>query len=405
MDKETTSKTPDEKNVDDVQALEPKESTVGTETQAENKPNVTTPSSDKKKRKMWLIGGIVAAAVVVLSGSGALAYNLWYQNPDKVVGDAMLNALRARTYTGAGTMSYKADDYTMNLTVDTKAVSNAGSMNVKADIEAGKGEDKVNFSVHGSALLKDKTLYFKLDKVQETVNSLKKAYGEEGFPDYLNTIIKKIDGQWISAKASDYEELDKESAKQQECFYGVIDKIEADKEMGNEVAKLYSENKFVAIKDSLGSKSVDGVGSLGYTVTGDEAALEKFVRGLSDTKIGKAFQECDKEIDFNKAADSIAKESKDNKTEETTEIWVSRFGHELTQVKADFKDEEATGAIEFNTKFNTDVSVEAPEGAISMKDLMKDIEKAMEKYYEQQMMDAMRQYQGEDVDLSEYNFN
>lgn len=407
-----------EETVDEMQQamdVEPKESTVGSTAQsqpadAEEDKDTTAPATGafgapikSKKRKMLVVGGIVAAAVAILGGSGVFAYTAWYQNPDKVVSDALINAIKARTLTGAGTVTATSTNYSMNLTFDTQSTSTEGVMNVKADITSGQGKDKVTFAASGSGLYKDKTLYLKLNDVAKTVKDLEKSYGEE-LPGYIDPIVKKIDGRWISFKPSDYEEIDKEAAKQQECMINVFEKLESDKEMRDEVIKLYSDNKMIIVKEELGSKSIEGVGSLGYKIDGDKAATENFTRGLGDTKFGKAIKECDSSVDFAKQADEIAK-AEDSKDNVTVELWVSRFGHEITQLTVKGSDSDTTVDATFNPKFNKDVAVEAPSDAISVKQLMEDIEKAVEKYYEEQLTQTLQQQSTTGVNISQYNFN
>ena len=58
-----------------------------------------TPSPKPKKRKLLLIGALIVGVSIVLGGSSAAAFTFWYQNPDKVLGDAFVQAIRSKTVT------------------------------------------------------------------------------------------------------------------------------------------------------------------------------------------------------------------------------------------------------------------------------------------------------------------
>ena len=85
---------------------------------------VTSP----KKGKRGLLWAIVALVIVVLLGGGsALAYNFWYQNPNKVVSDALLHAVTAKTVSMTGTLDMSTKDYKVKLEVSGKNSLEANS--------------------------------------------------------------------------------------------------------------------------------------------------------------------------------------------------------------------------------------------------------------------------------------
>lgn len=343
-----------------------------------------TPQPQPKKRNKKLIWGISISAFVVLLGAGVtLGYNLWYQNPDKVVHDAIVNAfVKAKTASATGTMDIQTKEYSLKLAFDGKANdSAAGQANVKADISI--KEAKLDLSVKGSFVTKDDTLYFKLDNIRDTYDKIAKSQGVEGeTPAYINKIIEKFDGKWISVKPSDYEEYSKEAADTQKCTTEVTQKFAKDKDMQNEVVALYKKHHIVVVDKKLGSKSIDGIGSLGYKVSISKDNTEAFIRGLADTKVGKALTSCDKSIDFKKTADDISKE-KESADKPEIELWVSRFGHEITELDVTTKKDDNTASLVIRPLFNKSVTIDTPSDATSLKDVMKDIQEAAQAYYQE----------------------
>lgn len=355
--------------------------------QATQPPQPFSPQQPQqpKKRNKKLIWGIVISAALVLLGTGVtLGYNLWYQNPDKVVHDAIVNAfIKAKTASATGTMDVQTKDYSIKLAFDGKADDNAaGQAGIKADISI--KEAKLDLTVKGTFVTKDDVLYFKLENIRDAYDKIAKSQGfDTETPAYIDTIIEKLDNKWISIKSSDYEEYSKEVSDTQKCTTEVTKKFAKDKDMQNEIVALYKKHHIIVVDKKLGSKTIDGVGSLGYKVSISKDNTEAFVRGLADSKVGKEITACDKSIDFKKMADDIAKE-KESANKPEIELWVSRFGHEVTEFNASTKEDDNTASLVLRPVFNKNLTVDAPTDATSFKDVLKDIQEALQAYYQEQ---------------------
>lgn len=358
------------------------------------------PQPPKKSKKSIIVGSIIAGAILLFGGGGALAYNFWYQNPEKVVHDAVINAFKAKTITGKGSFNVKSDSVSLKVEFDSKGNRTDGLIDAKITM-TGEGGDGQNLTVNVAAalLVKGDTFYFKFDNLRETIKDLEPSLGE--MATVAEPIINKIDGQWVSVKASDYEDISKETADQQRCITKVFDDLTTNDSMRQEVIDLYKANKILAIDKKLATKSIEGVASLGYEVSVDATATKAFVKGLADTSFGKELQKCDEDVDFADVADDISTDNSDD--DSTVQLWVSRFGHEITELNATSKSDDASGSFVFNPIFNKDVEIEAPKDTITLKQLQADIEKAMQEYYSSQY-NMYDEYSYED-EMNRYNLN
>lgn len=359
-----------------------------------------TPQPPKKSKKKIIIGSIIAGAILLFVGGGALAYNFWYQNPEKVVYDALMNTFKAKTTTGKGSFTVKSDAVSLKVEFDSKGNRTDGLIDAKVTM-TGEGSDgeKLTVNVTAALLVKGDTFYFKLDNLRETVKDLESNLGEMATA--AEPIINKIDGQWVSVKASDYEDISKEAADQQRCMTKVFDDLTTNESMRQEVISLYKTNKILVIDKKLATKSVEGVASLGYEVSVDVAATKAYIKGLADTSFGKEVKKCDDDIDFADAADDISTVKSDSSS--TIQLWVSRFGHEVTELNITGKSDDSSGSFVFNPIFNKDVEIEAPKDAITLKQLQADIQKMVEDYYSSQY-DMYDEYSYDD-EVNRYNLN
>jgi len=347
---------------------------------ADSTPIIQPPAPQKKR---WVVAAIIAGALVLLGGGGASAYAFWYQNPDKVLGDAFVNAIRAKSVTYTGTMDIKGKDKTssslerLNLTVDGKNSTGGSEVNVKLSLAM----SGVTYGVSGSGMYdKDANLYLKVNDVRKLVDQL--SADGMAMPSAFNDLIGKVDGAWIKISASDLKDFSEDTASSQTCVNDVIKKYESDQAITNELVDLYSRNRFIVVKEKLGSKD----GSLGYRIEGDEAKAKSFAKGAKDTKLFKELKNCDKSFDFN-VDDLFSDTSNDISSSSRIELWVNHWSHQLEKVSIAGGDEQSEGSIVVEPRFNQPVTISIPKDVITLSQLKADIEKAYTAYSEQMTLE------------------
>lgn len=346
-------------------------------------PFIPGEQSAAGKKKMFIIGGIIAAVLVIIGGGGAAAYTLWYQNPDKVLGDALVNAMSAKSIIYTSNLDIKlkqsspAAPSSLTLSLDGKGSYENGS---QLDVKLQTTIDKKDVTLSGSGILdKDQNLYFKVNDVKKTLNDV--GYGAAMPPEYAS-VISEVDGKWIKISADDMKTTDKELSKAQTCISDAIKKLQEDKSETKELLDLYKKNPFIVVKDKLGSKD----GSLGYAIDIDKDKSKSFGEGFKDTTIYKELDKCDTsksgdvDSDFTPTSDDVSDTSGAK-----FEVWVSRFGHQLTNFKTTFEPTDTTsgvtgGEFVFTPEFNKPVDVSAPTDTIALSKVLKDYQAAQTKY-------------------------
>ena len=349
------------------------------ETPAPLETNSTPPT--KKRPMKLIIAALLAAVAIVLIGGSVLGYTMWYQNPDKVVHDAVVNALKAKTGTAKGSITYTSDDFKLDIKLDSKSGETGGDFTVITNMTVTGDETQQEFSATGMGRIVDDTLYIKVSGVRGIVEDIAMQSGGQ-IPEYASDIFEKIEDRWISIKASDYQEASEDIASQQTCMLDLFEKLQSDSAVTNELADLYRKNQVLIVEDELGSREVNGADSFGYKITFDQDAAASFVTELEKTTYGKELKKCDEDINFNDIADDLTKEMSEHEDEPVIELWVSKIGHEITEV-AMYGQNNGTDELNINLQptFNDDVTVEIPEGATSFKTILDEINEAITQYY------------------------
>ncbi len=336
-----------------------------------------TASQPKKGKKKGLIIGIISAAVIVLlMGGSALAYSLWYQNPDKVVSDAMINYLRAKTIIGTDTITYTLKEGSlipsMKVTVkmNTKNRDMTGVSDVAVSVESGAA----TFNGSGSAMVDDDlNVYFKINDLEKALNTFGAS---DAAPASVKALVKKIDGKWIKISPSDFAESSPELEKAWTCVADTYKRLKNDKEAGKELAALYSKNQFVVVKDKVANKG----GSLGYLLDFDKEKAKGFVRGLEGTIIMKELEKCTpngEKFDGTKVSNDIFKSDAlgDQDIKMETKVWIDQFSHQLTHYETTQKSSALEATQSGDVQVNAPVTIETPKDAMPLKDLQAEIEK------------------------------
>lgn len=342
---------------------------------------IATPEPKKKSKKPLIIGLIVAGVAALLIGGGVLAYNFWYQNPNKVVGDALVNAITAKTLSATGFIELETDDYRVKVEVAGKSNLDA---NASVAVKLSYATDDINVTVDGEGIYSaDGDIYVKLNDAQDLAASIEEQSNGQVSFEAFDEVIEKVDSKWVKIGRDDLGEVSEEYERVQKCFADISNQLDEDtafrRSVEDEVKNLYSEHQFIIVGDKLGSRTINGQGSLGYMLSADPAVADTFFTEFADTQLGKKFQECDDDIAFDKIVSDS--EKKDDGTETHAEIWVSRFGHTITELNLHADEDGTKGVIVVNPVFNKNEAIEIPTDVIPFSELKADIEKAYTDYY------------------------
>ncbi len=333
-------------------------------------PVVAPASNPPKKSRKGLAAIIIAVVAAVLLIGGAVAvYFLWYQNPEKVLGDAFNNAVKAKSieFTAQSQLKSGSGSRSFDATLDLSGRSTGETMAIDGKLHFKAGTSDV--TAEGGMIANREDAYIRVGNLEDIFNTMIGATGNESIMNTpFKSFIEKVNGNWVRISGKDLATYDKEYEKTQQCTVALMEKVQKDTSYQNEIQALYKEHKFIVIGESLDAKAVNGVDSLGYVVTLDAPQLRSFIKAMGDTKFGKEYASCDSTVNFSRIAEKLEDAEKDA-PESTIEVWVARFSHQLTGINATVKDDDAKVTITSEYSFNKVEAIEMPTGALTLKEV------------------------------------
>ena len=355
------------------------------------------PKPGKKKKIIGIILGVVGLLIIV---SAVLLYFVWWQSPNKMVTDALLSVVTAEKMNNTGTLVIEAPSSDVKMTITTKGTTDNGALSgdatVKLEVEA--LDKDVNFDVHG-VVSDDGVLYIKIDKLQETVDTVIDAiikqqtqqYRDQGMTESdiaqvedvakqqvssmfsLDTLIPKVDGQWIRIASDDLE--DNEEAQ---CTADIMKDIQKDKEVTREVMAIYDANRFIQVKDKVDAKD----GAPGFRLTGDRDKAQAFMSEFKKTETAGRLLKCDSTI-FDSVDDALKETDSSSNADIDFVIWVDRFSHKLKSLQLDVtsKEDETKVSATYDFEIGQANEVVVPSDARDFKDVYDDITSSIQDSY------------------------
>ncbi len=340
-------------------------------------PQATPPP--RKAKKPFLLVAVLAAIVLLLGGAGA-AYAYWYQNPERVVGEAMLKLL-------------SAEDVRTETVITSESNIGSGMANVKvkkfevlgaANGTTATGETDVNLTIEFNGrdytvgakgkITDGLTLYFQIVNVKELVTKLADDFGEGQIEitDDMNRQFDAIQNKWVKVTTEDMGE----QAESFKCYLDTTKRIATEEQYVEEAKQLYEKNKFFVVGDKVQSKD----GNLGYKVELNTDALKTYIRESESTKAAEEYKKCPGYEETSAQGASLPDEAINSESADIDiVVWVSRFGHELQQVDYTLtaKIPQAENVVfKGETKLHYDaVTIEAPAESVELKTWMGEIEK------------------------------
>lgn len=339
-------------------------------------PSPTPPLAEKKKRslskKRW--AAIAAAILVVLIGGGALAYTFWYQNPNKVLSDGFMNAIMAESVTYNGVMNIAMQG---NSSTAVRYNGQSGEPGHAFSGSITVTNEDVEYKLDGDIVyMNDGAMYIKAGNLQNVYESFMEQSGLASGGEVATDVISKIDGQWIRIESSDTKELSDDLSSAQKCFSDATERARNDSSLTRELANVYREHTFITVEEELGVQD----GSYGYVLGYDEAVANQFAEKVNETEFMRQLIACDEDYKL----DSDDMQQDEEQLDATIKVWVTQFGHELSKIEVNVKDEEGDGAFTIEPTFNGNISIEAPANSMTFDELKNDIDALITEQYSTQ---------------------
>lgn len=349
-------------------------------TRTEERMSLPWQSEEPVKNRRRLIIALIIAVAIIFGIGGFTVYALWYQSSEKIVMDAIGNALSAKTFSGKGSVHHKGSGFETTLSFDGSIGYKEGGVvtakyNTKNsnDLEtAGAINGVMNPS--GNIYLKANHLmdiYLMATKQNQTnvseFESLVNMQTISAFDFLIKPIIEKIDDKWVKFGAEDMRMVDSTFGDEYECKHKVITSLESDTHKLKQIAERYQENKVIRVKETLPAQE----GSVGYVINIDQTMLKNFMESLQSTKFYTELQACSKNgmPPFDEDVADLDKLSSSR-----TELWIDQTSRQLTRIKSTSTisrggDKEST-TFDMKTKINTPVKVTEPKDFVPFKEAL-----------------------------------
>lgn len=318
------------------------------------------------RKKLFILSGAVAVAIVLIGGSAFAYYHYVYQNPARVLGDAVSNLMKSKTMAFDGTLTTGAssDKTELNFSGMNSGSDSSGVFTLKTT--TGGKQVIVPIDVASSS----DTYYFKFSNLkqleQQFLTPYLTSYGvDQSAQSSIDSLVAKLDNAWYKIAPSDY----KSYSPNAKCIVDQVGKIRTDAATQKELADIYVAHPLFSITKQLGSQG----GSLGYQIKPvSDPEAKPFFAAFADSKFFKGLQSCDSSIKIDLS--QFDKPNQDTTNPGTIQVWVSRWSHQLTKISfVSTTDSSSATSVALNVHPGAKVSVVIPTGAKTFTELQKDI--------------------------------
>lgn len=343
-----------------------------------------------KKRNTKTIVGVIGAVVgVLLLVTAALLYFLWWQNPDRVVASAVSSYIQQGRGQIAGSLMVDSAQLKLAVEVDSRIDGAKEAYELRVTAEGSElPMDKLELSID---LISpdDGALYARLTEVDKIADAIIDVSMEQAMASpngaqmsdeevaavraqveqMFAPIVQKVDNQWAKISLEGSSRQSEDST----CLVSVIQKLNTDKITQQEVAKIYSENKFLIVDEEVGNRN----GSTGYRIdlrsdlVGER--FESFVNALRESDFGKEVESCEG-VELEDVVSTDEASTKD----ESLVLWVNKSSATLTGIDLDFtvdgeEDVKVQTKLDLNSDSKSGEEIVAPDNAQDIQELIQEI--------------------------------
>lgn len=364
-------------------------------------PAMQPPVKNKKSIKIAAI--VISLSLLLIIAGAALWYFLWWQNPNRMVSQALVGILSVEKVKTTGKATLKSGDQTFVSNIGSSYGEGLTGLSVSTSLDTDDpGAKSVDLNViyepRGAAYVKLDNLYPALDAVidassyqsseqygvslSQEEQDAQNAYTSSLIKAIYGQIIESIDGNWIKLVQSN---LDNYSTPENKCLVETFQKLQTEKAWIGEIKQVYQKNNFLIIKEEVKSKG----SSRGFVIDTDSAEVkriaEQFGEALKETGFGKKIIECNPKA-FDSDEDAKEETKKDSSTAKLT-VWVDNFSHTLTSAELAViePEDKVELVISIDVMIGQADNIDAPKDAKSIEEVLNNSNPLMiyESYFDQ----------------------
>jgi hypothetical protein len=297
------------------------------------------------KRTLMII--VAAAAAVIATSICAYAY-FWYQNPEKIVLDAIVNAASSKSTQYSGKMYLlKSEDPQVSF----NGVTNDGVGQINTTVKlAPSGEVS---TLNASAIFDHNDLYAKIDKasllVQNGPSDIKKTLAP-----YTSVIQQKVDNKWIKVNPGDLNDF-KSVTFVSQCMVDVIKELTTNRSTVSGLIGAYQKSPFFNATES--TKPADSVGE--YSLQLDSGRFDKFRQDFVRSKAFASLAGCSAANDMPTGAQLSGME---------INLTINKAERQIIHITVK-NDKQFISKISIDPIFNTSAPVTVPHDAQTLNDI------------------------------------
>lgn len=323
----------------------------------------------KKSGKKWLPLAIAGGALLLMGGGASAYYLSVYQNPEKVIYDAYVNLVSAKTMQLSGNVDFEMDSINglklKSISYESKSDSAPGA---QLDLKANLVVMSSDITVGGKGMFTDNgDLYFQLNGVKDSFKTLMKTMGStQDVPAEYYAALEKLENQWVKVVNEDIKKGSEELAKVYQC---TIDASKKNKDSDNkDLIAAYEKYQFVQKKEDLGYKD----GNVGYKLNFDEAKFKDFSKAVEETQYAKDLKDCTKDLEETDmtAFDDDGMDNPKVDSNSSVSVWIDQWSHKLKKVEysaaGEISDYKLGAKGEVNVGYDEKAKVVAPSDSISL---------------------------------------
>lgn len=321
--------------------------------------SATPPRRRTIKKQHLIILIMVAFALLV----GSLVYALWYQRSEKVLADALLHALTAKTVTYDGTAAFGGAEKT-DVSFNGESAASGSSMTAKVVFNTAQKA----YVLEGQGMLtRDGDLYVNLTNMKDLAANYRVAIPEQSQP-LFDGVIEKVDNKWIKVKAENLKNYNADLSSSQRCLSDAIGTLQNDGAQRSKLLDLYGRHPFVQVDTVLESKD----GSFGYRLKPQPVHAAAFIDEFKKLPVYGALRECDASL-----AESMTQIVTTDADMVSVDVWVSQWSHRLTKLVWRNQADASAAEVTVSPTFGQSVSMTLPKKFTTLEQLQKDVQQVI----------------------------